>query len=84
MGDTVLKTLTHLDGKRRVVIVQRDNGLFGFEEEHLVRVYDEQTYPDWDEMVWSPPPHRVSFGIFDSPATAEREARDRIAWLRTI
>ena len=84
MADTVLKTLIHSDGKRRVLIVQRDNGLFGFEEEQLVRVYDEKLYPDWDEMVWAPPRGLVSFGIFDSPKAAEREARDQIAWLRTI
>ena len=84
VADRVLKTLLHPDGKLHVLIIQRDNGLFGFEEEQLVRVYDEKLYPDCDEMVWAPSRQRSSFGIFDSPETAEREARNRIPWLRTI
>ncbi len=80
----VLKVLTHPDGKRRVLIVQRANGLFGFEEQHLVRVYDEKLYPDRNEMVWSPSLDRCSFPICDNPEMAEREARGRIAWLNNL
>jgi hypothetical protein len=81
--DKTLKILTHPDGKRRVLIVQRENGQYGFEEHHLVRVYDKILYPDRSEMMWAPPLNESSFCICDSPEAAEREARDRIGWLQS-
>lgn len=71
--DVVLKVLTHSDGRRRVSIVRRTNGWFGFEEEEFSE--------DPLEMCWLPSAAE-SFAIFDAAETAEREARNRIEWLR--
>jgi len=80
--DTIVKAVTHSDSKRRALIVRRDHGRFGFEEQQLVMVYDEEFYPDWNEMIWAPVPKKPSFAICDTPEAAERDARGRVAWLR--
>jgi hypothetical protein len=36
----ILKVVT--DGKRRVIVFRRDDGLFGFTTEEQVQVYDEE------------------------------------------
>jgi hypothetical protein len=70
---TVLRVLTSLDGKRRVHIVDRGGGRFGYEEEYFS--------DDPDERCWVPLP-QYPVTICDSPETAEREARGCVTWLR--
>ncbi len=73
--EQILKILTHPDGKRRVLILRRESGVLGFEEEY------------WSELplelCWC---HQSqgSFGLLESVDTAEREARGRITWLATL
>ena len=66
----VLRTLMHPGGKRRVILVDRGGGRFGYEVEHLD-----------DEAGWEPQRQRP-LCICDSVATAEREARADVSWLR--
>jgi hypothetical protein len=73
--DCVIKLLYHPDGKQRVLIVRRSNGAYGFEEEKLS---DEP-----GEMYWLPL-SQVPLCICDSAATAEREARNSVAWLKAL
>jgi hypothetical protein len=60
--------------KRRVVVFERDDGSFGFEEQ---RFSDEPL-----EMVWIPvgkPPRPNCHA--DTAERASSEARDRVVWL---
>jgi hypothetical protein len=82
--DVVLKTLLHSDGKRRVLIKQRRDRLFSFEEEKLKQHYDDQMAArlnDWSTS-WFPVGGRLT--ICDSQEAAQREARSSIPWLREI
>jgi hypothetical protein len=65
-----IKTLMRADGKARVFILSRDDGLYMFEAESE-RAEDGYTY-------WVPTHHS---GLFDSAETAEREAVGRVSWL---
>jgi hypothetical protein len=70
--ERVVKILSHPEGKRRVLIVQRSGGHYGHEEE---RFSDEATEMCWFRF------SQVPFSIYDSAETAEREARSRFEWL---
>jgi hypothetical protein len=77
------KTTTNAAGNRRVRIVRRFDGLFSYEEEDLVPVYEDpelaerlQNY----EMVWSPPVGQ-DLTLCESQEAAEREASGKIKWL---
>ena len=72
MPEVILHTFTDQSGKRRVLIVQRDNGAYGFEEEHWS---DEPLEHCWIRQGQYP------FSICDSEETALREAVGRIGWL---
>ena len=81
MSERVVKTLAHADGKRRVLIVQRANGLYGFEiEEFRSEALDFRREPleYWARF------SQIPFAIFDSAETAEREVRSEITWLRPL
>ena len=73
--ETVLKILAHPDRKNRVLIVRRQNGMFGFEAE---KWSDEPLELCWMRSTQNP------FGLFDSAETAEREARAHIGWLDSM
>jgi hypothetical protein len=75
MSDRVVRTFNSPDGKRRVLIVQRNNGSFGYEEEYF------SEHPE--ELCWCPLTQRP-FSICDSEATALREAFGRIDWLQQL
>jgi hypothetical protein len=68
---TDLKTLEGCDGRRRIVNFQRDDGLFGFREERIVRTSLGER---WGTLA------RYST-ICATAEIAEREARAAIAWL---
>ena len=61
-----LKTILRADGKRRVLIMQRDDGLYSFREEIS---YDSPRGKRWAAL----PPHAT---ICDTLEHAEREARE--------
>jgi hypothetical protein len=67
----ILKTIVRADGKRRVLFLQRDDGLYGFREESS---YDSPQGKRWAAL----PPHAT---ICDTMEHAEREARAAIDWL---
>ena len=69
---TTIRILRHPDGKRRVLIVDRGGGRYGYEEEYFS---DEPL-----EMAWLSLPQRP-LTICDSPELPEREARGAVAWL---
>jgi hypothetical protein len=67
----ILKTILRADGKRRVLILQRDDGLYGFREESG---YDSPQGKRWAALA----PHAT---ICDTIDHAENEARSSIDWL---
>jgi len=67
----ILRTILRADGKRRVLILQRDDGLYGFREESS---YDSPQGKRWAALA----PHAT---ICDSVEHAESEARFTIDWL---
>ena len=77
----ILKTIEQPAGKQRVLIVMRSDGLFSYEEERLVPVYDEEMVEQLNDnkAVWVPLSHGLT--LCDSLEDAEREARTRIPWL---
>lgn len=74
----VLKTFTHTDGKRRVLIVQKSKGIFGYVVEKLTYL-DEET-EDRAKAFWHPLGQKP-LALCDTAETAEREARGRVDWL---
>ena len=71
----IVKELVASDGTRKVQIFQRENGTFGFE---ALRFSDDPL-----EMCWIPE-GRFSLCFADEVQIAEREARDRVDWLRDL
>jgi len=69
-----LHSFLHPDGSRRVDIIQRWDGTFGFKESLFSA----------EEQAWFPLTYRRSTPILDSAETAIKEAKDRIDWLRNI
>jgi len=68
-----VRALTSQDGKRRVFVVDRGGGRFGYDEEYF------SNHPD--ERCWVPL-RQVPLTLCDSAESAEREARGRVDWLR--
>ena len=69
---TTIQTIQDEEGKRRVIIFQRADGTFGFEEE---RYSDDEL-----EQCWIPY-GRYFISICDTYETALSEARGRVDWL---
>lgn len=67
----VVKTIVRADGKRRVLIIRRRDGLYGFRE--------EAGYEGDQGKYWAPLPGWAS--ICDGAESAEREARATVSWL---
>ncbi len=72
MVDTVLRTITDSTGKRRVLLLRRENGAFGYEVEHWS---DEPMERCWIPLGQYP------FSICGSEEIALREALGRVDWL---
>ncbi len=66
-----VKILERPDGSERVVIVRRADGNFTYQKQWREITDGEVT---WDAG--------LDLGIYDSPETAEQEARLRTQWLR--
>ena len=77
-----LKEILSPDGARRVVIQRYENGFYGFEEEYFCEDhFAEAGFDPVAQGQWCPL-SEDSFSLCDTAATAEREARGRISWLR--
>jgi hypothetical protein len=72
----IVKVLDNDDGKERVNILERSDGLFEF------RSYVEQTEdgPYASGPYWSP---RLHSGLYLSAEEAERDARPQVPWLQS-
>jgi hypothetical protein len=76
-----LKVLVSLDNTRRIVIFERDGGLFGYEEERKVQVYHDELAERLNDYstTW------VAVGnvatIFDTLEAAERDAKLSFPWI---
>jgi len=68
--DEIKETFTKQDGSRKVVIFQRSNATFGFEELKFGR----------EEGAWYPIGN-YSIAIVDTLDNAIKEANSRVAWL---
>ena len=66
-----VRTLLHPDGKRRIVVVQRADGLYGFRQDKLITAPQGEKW--WPFLRYST--------ICDSVEIAEREARAQVDWL---
>ena len=75
MADTTLRAIYSIDGKRRVLVVKRDNGYFSFDEEYFS---DEPNEKCWLAYGYS----RGSYS--DSEDIAIREACSRVDWLAKV
>jgi hypothetical protein len=74
MARKILREIYNADQTRRVLIVERENKAFGFEEEYFS---DDPLEMSWCDVRQKP------FAICDSPETALTEATGRIEWLAT-
>lgn len=68
----VIDTLVHASGRFRVIIFQREDGSFGFEDQ---KFSDEPQEQCWIER------GRYSENFSDSAERATSEARGRVDWL---
>jgi hypothetical protein len=68
----IIQTILFDDRKRRVVVFQRDDGSFGFDEQHYAE--------DPLESPWLPTGDFAA-ARFDSAARALIEARKHVPWL---
>jgi hypothetical protein len=74
MGDDVeFKSFHDAEGKRRVSVMARKDGLFRFVEEGF---FEEMGYTYWTPTHYS--------GLYETAEMAEREARAILPWLRGI
>jgi hypothetical protein len=76
-----LKTLVSLDKMRRIVIFERDGGLFGYEEEHKVQVYHDELAERLNDFstTWVPVGNVATF--FETLEAAERDAKLSFPWI---
>ena len=75
LDETTIKTFFSRDKLHRVLIVQRPNGHYGFEEEYFSQEPLEQC---WVRTGQYP------LAICDTPELAEREARGRVDWMADV
>jgi len=76
MSEVPVKRLDSKDGKRRIEIMARDDGMFRFVESCEVSEIDYHNRPT---IYWTP---TAFSGLYDDAVIAEREAREMLPWLR--
>jgi hypothetical protein len=74
VSETVIETMFSLDGRNRVEIYRRGDGLFGY------RQYAYYDRPEPEGRYWTPEGHWGT--ITDTAETALREARTSAQWMR--
>jgi len=70
MAEEIIREILHPDGLLRAIIVRRNDGRFTYRRQ-------EKEGQDWG-------PATIDAGVYDSPDTAEMEARQRIPWLKAL
>jgi hypothetical protein len=70
MPEKIVQEITDVDGTRRVVVVRRTDGRYTYRQQ-------EKEACEWG-------PATIEAGVYDSPETAESEARQRVEWLRAL
>lgn len=71
--DSSVKTITDISGLRRVFFFRRDDGSYGFEEQHF----------GVEEQAWYPA-KRMFVTFTATLAEARKEAAERISWLAKL
>jgi len=76
-----LKILVSPDNTRRVVLFERGDGLFGYEEERQVQVYHDELAERLNDYstAWVPVGNVAT--IFDTLDAAERDAKLSFPWI---
>jgi hypothetical protein len=69
-----LKTIERPDGKARIFIIARDDGLFRYVGE--VEDHDEFAGTFWRPCDMS--------GLYETPEAAEADARNEVPWLKRL
>jgi hypothetical protein len=70
VGEEIVREIAHPNGERRVLLIRRIDGRFTYR-------WQERDGLDRGPM-------SVDVGIYDSPDTAETEARQQESWLRDL
>ena len=68
MSEEIVAEFVHSQGVARVVIVRRGDGRFTYRTQQR------------DGLGWGP--QTIDAGVYDSPLTAETEARQRVDWMK--
>jgi len=76
-----LKIETDPSGTRRIVIFERSDGLFGYEEERQVQAYDGELAERLNDYrtTWMPMTRGTS--VFDTFEAAKRDAKLSFSWI---
>ena len=69
MASDVVKVIERADSARRLLVLSRTDGRFTY-------CWQERKGNEWG-------PRSIDAGVYDSALTAETEARQREAWLKT-
>jgi hypothetical protein len=75
-SEKIFNTVESTDGKRRLLVYRRDDGLFGFREEEQV--------PDRRGNVCWTPNATIFAGIFETEISALQEARSQLPWFKAM
>jgi hypothetical protein len=70
--ETRITNIEKLDGKARLFIIKRDDGLFSFLSETET---EEDGYTFWQPY---------TSGFYETPEAAEADARNEISWLKIL
>ena len=70
MAETIISEIIHVNGFKKVLIIKRNDGMYTYRRQELT------------DNGWSSP--TIDAGVYDSPDTAESEARLRVPWLREL
>jgi hypothetical protein len=70
VAEEIVREIAHPSGNRRVLLIRRPDGRFTYRSQ-------EREGADWAPM-------SLDMGIYDSADTAEMEARQREAWLKSL
>jgi hypothetical protein len=70
VSEAIVKEIIDPAGQARVLIIRREDGRYTYRRQNREAL-------DWG-------PQTIDAGVYDSPDTAETEARQRVAWLRKL
>lgn len=70
VSEEIVAEFVHPEGTMKVLIIRRDDGRFTYRRKHRDGL-------DWGRQT-------IDAGVYDSPLTAETEARQRIDWMKAL